>query len=187
MKDIKFLIVGTAKSKISDSYYITERWRMWGVLFVTKKIESYWESLEEFNNRANQDFAMENNFQFFDLLTEIYPNDAQIDLTDHNTQLDIKHNTEKIQNSHAPNIIFNGKRAYLMYLLGLSLIDGREIKLTKLKKDVRDAHYGLQIDRFENRLAVMGKEKNIYLAPNTSSNANVFDEFVWIKILNEIK
>jgi hypothetical protein len=183
MPDIKFIIVGSAKSKNSDLYYISERWRMWGVLFVTKKIESYWKNLEDFNNKANQNFALENNFQFFDLLTEIYPNDAQIDLTDCDTQRDIKDNTERIQNSQTANIIFNGKKAYLMYLLGLSLIDNAEIKLAKLKRDVRNAQYGLQTERLE----IMGKEKKIYLAPNTSSNANVFDEFVWINILNEIK
>jgi hypothetical protein len=153
-----------------------------------KKIKSYWKNLDDFNKGANQEFALKNKFQFFDLLSEVYPSDSEIDLRDEKTRHDIVQNTIRILESPAPSLLFNGKKAYQMFLMGLILLGVIDLQLSKLKRCVRDCEYGLQGDYLgssntNHRL----NGKAIYLAPNTSSMANSFDEFVWIDILNKIK
>jgi hypothetical protein len=186
--NIDFIIIGTAKSKINKQYYITERWKVWGLLFYTKKINKYWESIDDFNNNATQEFARTNGFQFVDLLDGIFNNDSSIDLNDSISIDELKKNILLIKESSVSNLIFNGKTAFTFFLLGNLLLKGKEAKIKDLKKMVKKYNYGkLDQDRFTDYIIDSFKDKNVFLAPNTSSMSSSFNEFVWIDILTEIK
>ena len=59
--------------------------------------------------------------------------------------------------------------------------------LLKLKKVIKESHYGKQILQIDSKiLNERLSKKNIYLAPNTSSTAKSFNEFQWIEILKAI-
>jgi len=188
MSSFKFYIIGTAKSQKQSQYYISERWRMWGILFYTGKIDKYWKNMDDFLENANQDFAEKNHFKFVDLINEIYALDSQIDFSDENTKTDILKNTQAIINSNVQNLIFNGKKALHTFLFGCTLIDVNLNSSVRLKKMINECDYGkqpLKMDTFFSNDFLA--KKNIYLAPNTSSTAKSYNEFHWIDILNEIK
>jgi hypothetical protein len=187
MSDIKFYIVGTAKSKSVKQYYISERWKMWGLLHYTKKIDAYWNNVDDFLNQATQDFAIKNNFQFVDLIDGVYALDKDIDFSADLIKKEISKNTASILQSDVQNLIFNGKKAYHAFLFGCSLLN-TDFKTNKpLKKHIRECQYGKQtLDADNFQTAGFLSDKNLYLASNTSSSANAFDEFTWIEILNQI-
>ena len=188
MSSIKFYIIGTAKSQKQSQYYISERWKMWGILFHTGKIKAYWKNMDDFLQNANQEFAEKNHFKFIDLINETYALDSQIDFSNENTKNDIQKNTQANINSEVQNLIFNGKKALHTFLFGCTLIDVDFNSSIRLKKIIKECDYGKQHIKmdsfFSNDLL---SKKNIYLAPNTSSTAKSYNEFHWIDILNDIK
>ena len=187
MNGLKFCIIGTAKSQDKSQYYISERWKMWGILYFTRKIETYWKNMDDFEKNANQEFAIKNQFSFFDLIDGTYSVDSKIDFSDENIKKNIQKNTEKIINTDVKNLIFNGKKAYQTFLFGCTLLDENLTHLLKLKKVIKESHYGKQILQIDSKiLNERLSKKNIYLAPNTSSTAKSFNEFQWIEILKAI-
>jgi len=186
--NIDFFIIGTAKSNINKQYYIKERWKVWGLLFFTKKIDRYWENIDDFNKNATQGFAQTNGFQFVDLLDGVFNNDSSIDLNDPISIEDLKKNIIFIKDSSVSNLIFNGKTAFSFFLLGNLLLKGKDAKIKELKKLVKKYNYGkLDQNNFIDYIIDSFKDKNVFLAPNTSSMSSSFDEFVWIDALTNIK
>jgi hypothetical protein len=185
---IDFIIIGTAKSKNIEQYYITERWKIWGLLFHTEKIERYWKNIDDFNNNATQEFANTNGFQFVDLLDGIFKNDSLFDLNDQKCIDDLKKNILLIKDSSVSNLIFNGKTAFSLFLMGNMLLEGKDAKIKDIKKIIRKYSYGkLDQKYFKDYIISSFNDKNVFLAPNTSSMSSSFDEFIWIDILTNIK
>jgi hypothetical protein len=186
--NIDFIIIGTAKSKVNKQYYINERWKVWGLLFYTKKIKRYWKNIDDFNENATQDFAQTNGFQFVDLLDRVFNNDSSIDLNDPISIDELKKNIILIKESSVSNLIFNGKTAFTFFLLGNLLLKGKDAKIKELKKMVKKYNYGkLDKNNFIEYVIDSFEDKNVFLAPNTSSMSSSFDEFVWIDVLRNIK
>jgi len=181
--NVEFFIIGTSKSKNTKIYYHSERWKIWGLLFFTKKISEYWKDLPTFEKNANQEFAIKNNFQFFDLVDEIYVNDSAIDIENNDIKKNLIKNSNTIINSPVRHLVFNGKTALHFFLIGLCA--DKTPKPRKILK--KNWKYGeLEIETNFTEAIQSLKEKTIYLAPNTSSRSSSFDEFAWIEILNKI-
>ena len=185
---IDFLIIGTAKSKNKKQYYIKERWKIWGLLFYTNKIKEYWKNIDEFNNNATQEFAQKNGFQFVDLLDGIFKNDSSFDLNNPKCIEDLKKNILLIKDSSVSNLIFNGKTALSLFIMGNMLLEGKDAKIEDIKKLIKKYSYGkLDQTYFKDYIISSLNDKNVFLAPNTSSMSSSFDEFVWIDALTNIK
>jgi hypothetical protein len=161
---------------------------MWGILFLTGKIKTYWKDLDDFEKNADQEFAAKNQFGFFDLIDGTYAVDSKINFSDENIKKNIQINTEAIINADVKNLIFNGKKAYQTFLFGCTLLDNSLNPSLKPKKVIKESNYGKQVLQIDSKiLNTRLSKKNVYLAPNTSSSAKSFNEFHWIEILSAIK
>ncbi len=186
---IKFSIVGTSKSKNEDVYYINERMKMWGCLFLSGVLPNYWENIEQFYSNANQSFANKLGFEFKDLVPGIISNDKSINLEDKELFTEIRKCTRELIFSEVKNLLFNGKTAFHLFLFSMVFEEYSLSEFKKFKKfiEAKDSSYGKRNlkDFFLDDHPVL--KKNIIVLPNTSSRSKTgFDEFIWIKNLKEI-
>lgn len=72
-KQITTIIVGTAKSKVgSDEYYITERLKMWGIMFIAGFTDKYYQPNEW------KEFSAKYCVGFYDVVEETIPKDKTL-------------------------------------------------------------------------------------------------------------
>jgi hypothetical protein len=158
---------------------------MWGVLHLAGWMSHYWNSQEEYSRLGKNDYARTLGFEFVDLIQSIHSNDSKNDLKDDFAS--VKENGLAISKSMTSTLLFNGKTAFLYFVIGQFLEEFDEYEVKQLIKLRRSLNYGRIDVKKYLRDGHPACNKNVYLLPNTSSRVDSFDEFVWIDILKKIK
>ncbi|MFM7730763.1 MAG: hypothetical protein ACKO6L_06975 [Flavobacteriales bacterium] len=173
--------------------------KVWGSLYFAKVIDEYWKSIEEYNTRANREFAQKHGFDFYDIMPQIEAQDRRVILELDNLTLEvfneIKFAVDGIFSGSTQHLVFNGKTSF--YLFTYFLLNDFQTRrgFTQHKRNIvhdlkqSNTNYGRVESHLVNGSTLQGQApKNVYILPNTSSRTkHEFDEFVWIETLKTIK
>jgi G:T/U-mismatch repair DNA glycosylase len=188
-KRVSTIIIGTAKSKAgTEEYYITERLKMWGVMFIAGFTDKYYQPVEW------KDFSKKYCVGFYDVIEGTIPKDKDIkkDLREKKSNsivykgvatffdnlLDIYPNVERIG--------FNGKTiaSWILEFYKTSKISAS----SKYLKNYCITNFENPNDLYYHDFEVLIKDKKILVSvlPNTSGRTTNFDENPWIKFWQSI-
>lgn len=188
-KKVKTLIIGTAKSKAGkEEYYISERLKMWGVMFIAGFTDKYYKP------REHKLFTNKYKVGFYDIVevTEAKDKELKIDLRK-NEELSLIYKgvvnffiniTKEYPN--LTNIGFNGKTIASWIIeyndTGKISVSSKYLRTNYTKK------FKLKSDLYKHifKLTINDKEIFATVLPNTSGRISNFDEEPWIKFWKSI-
>ena len=191
-EQITTLIIGTAKSKDNiDAYYISERLKMWGVMFIAGFTDKYYDPRDYYYREFTEKYKV----GFYDIV-EI------IESKDKNLKKDLRENRENslvhkgVENffknitKEYPNlkkIGFNGKTIaswILEYYNTRKISASSKYLLNEYKKKFNTES---EIYKKTFELSINNKKIIANVLPNTSGRASNFDEQPWIDFWQSIK
>lgn len=192
-EQITTLIIGTAKSKDNiDAYYISERLKMWGVMFIAGFTDKYYDPRDYYYYR---EFTEKYKVGFYDIV-EI------IESKDKNLKKDLRENRENslvhkgVENffknitKEYPNlnkIGFNGKTiaSWILEFYKTSEISPS----SKYLNNYCVTNFENPNDLYYHDFEILFKDKKVLarVLPNTSGRTTNFDENPWIKFWQLIK
>jgi len=189
-EQITTLIIGTAKSKNNiDAYYISERLKMWGVMFIAGFTDRYYKPSDY------REFTEKYKVGFYDIV-------VIVESKDKNLKKDLRENKENslvhkgVENffknitKEYPNlkkIGFNGKTiaSWILEFYKTSEISPS----SKYLNNYCVTNFENPNDLYYHDFEILFKDKKVLarVLPNTSGRTTNFDENPWIKFWQLIK
>lgn len=189
-KKIKTLIIGTAKSKAgTDEYYITERLKMWGVMFIAGFTDVYYQPKDW------KEFSKKYGVGFYDMINVTIPKDKTLkkDLREKRTNSKVYKGIIRFFENilyEYPNlerIGFNGKTiaSWVLEYYKTSNITPSSKYLLRNYTAKFENPSELYYQNFE--ISLKNKKILVTVLPNTSGRTANFDEKPWIEFWKSIK
>jgi len=184
--NVTTLIIGTAKSKVGkDEYYVSERLRMWGVMFIAGFTDKYYKPHE------HREFTEKYKVGFYDIVEIIESKDETLknNLRENKEASLIYKGVENFfQNitNYYPNLSrigFNGK-TIASWVLEYNKTNNitASSKYLQNVSEKSDEIYKKQFELVINNRTIIAN-----VLPNTSGRASNFDEQPWIDFWKSIK